>query len=197
MSDYGLYRTNLVSPALPGPHPRTRDWTRLIANSIFWNFFVGFVYGVLYLCFVAYPTVFQRERGREPGLAGLAFCGIGIGSLLTIGFETLIRKIINSQRINDKTGRPAPEAVASIITAGGILLAAGQLWFAWTCQPSVHWIAPIVAGIPFGAGNTIVFIYSGSYLIQAYCDFAASPLAGNALVRSVMGAVLPLAGAKV
>jgi hypothetical protein len=168
----------------------------LIANSIYWNLYVGFVYGVLYLCFVAYPIVFQQERGREPGLAGLAFCGIGIGSLITIGSEPLIRKIVNSQKINDETGRPAMEAVASIITAGGILLAAGQLLFAWTYQSRVHWIALILAGLPFVAGNTIIFIYSANYLIQAYGDFAASALAGNALVRSVMGAVLPLAGAK-
>ena len=164
--------------------------------SIFWDLYVGFVYGVLYLCFVAYPIVFQQERGWEPGLAGLAFLGIGTGSLITICTEPLIRKVIEAHKKDPKTGKPPPEAVASVVCVGGFLLASGQLWFAWTCQPSVHWIAPILAGIPFGAGNTIVFIYSGNYLIQAYKDYAASALAGNALARSVMGAVLPLAGAR-
>ena len=154
------------------------------------------MYGVLYLCFVAYPIVFQQERGWQPGLAGLAFGGIGVGSLITLFSEPLIRKIIDAHKADPETGRPPPEAVASIVSAGGVLLAVGELMFAWTCTPNVHWIAPMIAGIPFGAGNTIVFIYSGNYLIQAYGSFAASALAGNALLRSVMGAVLPLAGAK-
>ena len=58
----------------------------------------------------------------------------------------------------------------------------------------MHWIAPILAGIPFGAGNAAVFIYATSYLVHSYDFYAASALAGNAVLRSAMGATLPLAG---
>lgn len=51
---------------------------------------------------------------------------------------------------------------------------------------------PILAGIPFGAGNAGVFIYASNYLVQSYGVYAASALAGNAVLRSVMGATLPL-----
>lgn len=63
-----------------------------------------------------------------------------------------------------------------------------------TCTPNIHWIVPIVAGIPFGAGNAAVFIYASNYLVHSYDIYAASALAGNAVLRSVMGATLPLAG---
>jgi hypothetical protein len=43
-------------------------------------------------------------------------------------------------------------------------------------------------------GNAGVFIYAGNYIIQSYNLYAASALAGNAVLRSMMGAVLPLAG---
>jgi hypothetical protein len=43
-------------------------------------------------------------------------------------------------------------------------------------------------------GNAGVFIYATNYLVQSYNIYAASALAGNAVARSVMGAVLPLAG---
>jgi hypothetical protein len=66
--------------------------------------------------------------------------------------------------------------------------------FAWTCTPNVHWIAPIIAGVPFGAGNTAVFIYASNYLVQSYGIYAASALAGNSVLRSVLGGTLPLAG---
>jgi hypothetical protein len=43
-------------------------------------------------------------------------------------------------------------------------------------------------------GNTLSFIYGSNYLAGAYGMYAASALAGNAVMRSVFGAALPLAG---
>jgi hypothetical protein len=43
-------------------------------------------------------------------------------------------------------------------------------------------------------GNTLSFIYGSNYLAAAYGIYAASALAGNAVMRSVFGAALPLAG---
>lgn len=78
---------------------------------------------------------------------------------------------------------------------GAVSTAVGQLGFSWTCLPaSIHWAAPIAFGIPFGCGNTISFIYGSNYLAGAYGIYAASALAGNAVIRSVIGGTLPLAG---
>ena len=44
--------------------------------------------------------------------------------------------------------------------------------------------------------NTLCFIYGSNYLAGAYGYFAASALAGNAVMRSIFGATLPLAGAR-
>lgn len=158
---------------------------------------ISVVYGVLYLCFVAYPVVFTQHRGWAPGISGLAFIGIGIGTLLAIAAEPLCRRIVNSQRRDPETGKVRPEATALVMAIGASLTAFGQLVFSWTCLPaSIHWAIPIASGIPFGAGNTLSFIYGSHYLAGAYGIFAASALAGNALVRSIFGAVLPLAGPK-
>ncbi|KAJ4292963.1 hypothetical protein N0V88_005627 [Collariella sp. IMI 366227] len=43
-------------------------------------------------------------------------------------------------------------------------------------------------------GNTLSFIYGSNYLASSYEIYAASALAGNAVLRSIAGAVLPLAG---
>ena len=51
--------------------------------SIFWNIYIAIIYGILYLCFVAYPIVFRDIRGWELGISGLAFLGIGIGTITT------------------------------------------------------------------------------------------------------------------
>ncbi|KAI7289344.1 hypothetical protein KC315_g20057 [Hortaea werneckii] len=44
-------------------------------------------------------------------------------------------------------------------------------------------------------GNCAVFIYASNYLVYSYDIYAASALAGNAVLRSIMGATMPLAGA--
>lgn len=117
---------------------------------------------------------------------------MGIGTMISILSEPLIRRLINSHPKDPETGRPPPEATASVMTIGAILTPIGQLVFAWTCVPPVHWAVGIAFGIPFGAGNTLSFIYGSNYLAGAYGIYAASALAGNAVMRSIFGGTLPL-----
>ncbi|KIW00089.1 uncharacterized protein PV09_08275 [Verruconis gallopava] len=161
---------------------------------IFWDIYIALLYAILYLCFVAYPIVFSDLRGWSPGITGLAYMGIGIGSLICIASEPAIRKMINSHKPDPATGRPPPESMVSIVCIGAITVPIGEMIFAWTCTPNVHWIVPILAGIPFGFGNTSVFIYASNYLVHSYGIYAASALAGNSVFRSLVGGTLPLAG---
>ncbi|KAG0158869.1 hypothetical protein PDIDSM_6389 [Penicillium digitatum] len=162
---------------------------------IFWNIYIAIIYGILYLCFVAYPIVFRDIRGWQLGVSGLAFLGIGIGVILTIACEPFIRRLINRHAKDPETGKPHTEAMVSFICICAAMIPIGELWFAWTCSPaSIPWIVPLLAGIPFGAGNTGVFIYASNYLTHSYGMYAASALAGNSVIRSILGGVLPLAG---
>lgn len=49
-----------------------------------------------------------------------------------------------------ETGKPSQEAMISVICIGALASPLGQLWFAWTCEPPIHWIWPVLAGILFG-----------------------------------------------
>lgn len=154
------------------------------------------IYGILYLCFVAYPVVFSERRGWGPTASGACYLGIGVGIALAVLVEPLIRRLVNSQPKDPRTGLIPPEAVAIVMVIGSLLSPIGQFGFAWTCLPKkIHWIVPILFGIPFGAGNTLSFIYSNSYLARAYGMYTASAMASNAVMRSIFGATLPLAGA--
>lgn len=166
---------------------------------IFWDIYIAIVYAILYLCFVAYPIVFSEQRKWSAGMTGLAYIGIGVGGLVTIVSEPLLRKLINSYRPDksrpaDRDNAAPPEAMVSVVCIASILIPVGEIMFAWTSPPWIHWIWPILAGVPFGAGNCAVFIYSSNYLVHSYGIYAASALAGNAVFRSVIGGVLPLAG---
>ena len=155
------------------------------------------IYGILYLCFIAYPVVFSQYRGWGPGQSGLAFLGIGVGIILVIAAEPLIRRVINTYPRDSLSGTTPPEAAALIMAIGALITPIGQFGFAWTCLPtSIHWAVPISFGIPFGAGNTLSFIYSSNYLAGSYGIYAARALASNSVIRSIFGATLPLAGAE-
>ena len=118
--------------------------------------------------------MFQELRGWTAGIGGLAFCGIGTGSLMVIVGEPLIRKWINSHKLDPETGKVPPEAMVSVVCVAAILLPIGEMWFAWTGTPNVHWIVPILAGIPFGMGNGGVFIYATNYLVHSFISFSLS-----------------------
>lgn len=184
---------------------------------MFWDLYIAIIYGILYLCFVAYPIVFTGGRGWSAGISGLAFSGLAVGKLtfgvilsqyeynlelrdliqeyrtletcfatpklplygnadyeisigcfIVIGTEPLLRRMINSHKKDPETGKVPPEAMVSVVCIAAVLVPIGELWFAWTCVPPVHWIWPILAGIPFGAGNTAVFIYASNYLAHSY-----------------------------
>lgn len=115
--------------------------------------------------------------------------------MLAIVTEPLARLLIQAHKKDPKTGRVTPEASVSIVCIASVLCPIGQLWFSWTSVPiTIHWIWPILAGIPFGAGNCLVFVYASNYLAGCYGVYSASALAGNAVVRSFIGGTLPLAG---
>ena len=88
-----------------------------------------------------------------------------------------------------------PESMMSVVCIAAVLIPIGEIWFAWSCVPaSIHPAISIAAGIPFGAGNGAVFIYASNYLVHSYGIYAASAMAGNAVIRSLLGGTLPLAG---
>jgi hypothetical protein len=75
---------------------------------------------------------------------------------------------------------------------GGILVSISLFCIAFTAYKDIHWIAPIIASIPFGTG--IYFVYSSSftYLVVAYRPIAASAMASNSAMRSSFAAAFPL-----
>lgn len=75
---------------------------------------------------------------------------------------------------------------------GGILVPLGLYWLAFTTYSSVHWIVPIIASIPFGAGIYFVFTAVFTYLVTAYRPIAASAMASNSAMRSTFAAAFPL-----
>jgi len=170
------------------------------------SIYVGIVYGYLYLLFTTFSLVFSKNYNFSAGAVGLSFLGIGIGSFLGLGYfgwssdKLLKRRAAEADAVAQATGEPAagmkPEYRLPPLIPGAILLPVGLLLYGWTANYHVHYIVPIISTSIIGVGNIAIFMVISMYLIDAYTIYAASALATNAVIRSIMGAVLPLAGQK-
>ncbi|KAG6869016.1 hypothetical protein C0993_005675 [Termitomyces sp. T159_Od127] len=129
------------------------------------------MYGTLYALFSAFPIVFQQHRGFTPGQGGLAFLGVGFGITLGIGTQSYQDKLYRQAMDKSPTGKAPPEA---------------------TTSPAIHWIVPILAGIPFGTGVAQILQSLTTYLMDTYPLYFASSIAATIVLRSICGAAFPL-----
>ncbi|TFK26393.1 MFS general substrate transporter [Coprinopsis marcescibilis] len=179
----GLMRKNLSRPFV---FIATEPIVLLVA------IYSSIMYGTLYALFSAFPIVFQLHRGFTPGQGGLAFVGVGLGIFMGTASQTLQNKIYWRIMDNSETGRAPPEARLHMAIVGAVLSPIGLWWFAWTSQPSIHWAAPIVAGIPFGTGISQILQSLTTYLMDTYTIYFASAISATVVLRSICGAVFPL-----
>ncbi|GAB1213578.1 hypothetical protein ATERTT37_002728 [Aspergillus terreus] len=171
----------------------SRPWLLMLREPIVLLFciYMAIIYGTLYMLFAAYPIVFQEARGWSEGIGGLAFLGILVGMVIGVAY-TFPDNMHYAKRCRETTARLPPEVRLPPSIVGGIALPIGLFWFAWTNYPSVHWMASVAAGVPFGFGLVLVFLSVFNYLIDAYTIFAASVLAANSALRSLFGFAFPL-----
>ncbi|KAI9670601.1 MAG: MFS siderochrome iron transporter 1 [Alyxoria varia] len=171
-----------------------RPWILLFREPIVFllSIYMAIVYGTLYMLFAAFPIVYQQGRGWSPGIGGLPFLGVMIGMLGAIAFALYDNKRYIRVVQNEPSGFAPPEARLPVVMWGALTIPIGLFWFAWTNSPSIHYMASISAGVPFGFGMVLIFLGIMNYLIDSYVIFAASVLAANSVMRSIFGAVFPL-----
>lgn len=87
-------------------------------------------------------------------------------------------------------GRPPPEARLIPAMVGAVSLPIGLFWFAWTNFPHIHWIVCEIGTVLFGFSHVSIFLSVVNYLVDGYTIYAASVLAGNAVIRALFGAAL-------
>jgi MFS family permease len=174
----------------------------VLATSVY----VGVVYGYLYLLFTTFTLVFEETYHFSSGSVGLTFMGLGVGSLLGLAYFAVASDRMLKRRTaeadaaataaGEQSGGMKPEYRLPPLMPGAVLIPAGLLLYGWTAKYHVHYIVPIMSTALIGIGNLAVFMCITTYLVDAFTIYAASALAANTVIRSVMGAVLPLAGQK-
>jgi hypothetical protein len=119
---------------------------------------VAIIYGYLYLLFTTIPEVFEKQYHFSQGSVGLAYLGIGTGSMM--GLLTL--SIISDRLVRYLTakngGEPKPEYRLPPMIVGYLFVPIGLFWYGWSAQAKTHWIVPIIGTSMLGAGMMTSFV---------------------------------------
>ncbi|KAI5810594.1 synaptic vesicle transporter [Pyronema omphalodes] len=158
--------------------------------------YMSIMYGILYLLFTSMPIVFHERYGWNPEKTGLSYLGIGIGLLLGL---IIIGKTSDSILVKlaaANGGIAEPEMRLSMSAGFVALLPIGLFWYGWTVEKHTHWIVPILGMVVIGFALMGAFVPIQTYMIDAFSAHSAAAIAALTSTRSIVGAVLPLAGAK-
>ncbi|WWC86541.1 uncharacterized protein L201_001418 [Kwoniella dendrophila CBS 6074] len=153
---------------------------------LFMSFYLSFVYSLLYATFFAFPIAFEEIRGWNPGMTGAAFLSIVVGIFIALFLMPIQEKLY--------AGNPGkPESRLYPMMLGAIFLPISLFIIAFTgAYAHVHWMGMMVGGALFGFCMVSVYISANSYIVDSYADVAASAVAAKTLMRSLIGASVPL-----
>lgn len=153
----------------------------------------SFCYAIIFIFFEAYPVVFSGTYGFNAGEVGLAFLAIGLGIALSAPIVGWFNKRSLKARIA-AGGKPVPESRLPQVALSAPLFAIGFFWFGWTARASIHWIVPILAGLPIGISLMLAFNSLATYAAECYHIYTASALAAMAFSRCLFAIFVPLFG---
>ncbi|KAJ5460296.1 Major facilitator superfamily domaingeneral substrate transporter [Penicillium daleae] len=156
--------------------------------------YIATVYGCLYLLLTTITTAFKDTYNWSIESSGLAYLGLGIGFIFgQLVFGMLSdRVVIRLKAQNGDVFEPEMRLPLCIFFA--LFVPVSFFWYGWSLQAKAHWIVPIIGLFPFAFGLVGIFGTLQTYIIDSYPRYAASGIAAITVSRSLVGALLPLAG---
>ncbi|KAF2031120.1 putative MFS transporter [Setomelanomma holmii] len=145
------------------------------------SFYVGLVYGFMYLLFTTFLSC-----------SSLTYIGLGIGSLLGLGVAGFVSDKIYRKKSAEGPVKPEYRIVPLIPTA--YCIPVGLFIYGWTTNFKTHWIAPETGTVIVGIGINVLMMCVATYFIDANPHFEASANAACTALRSLVGALVPLFG---
>lgn len=126
--------------------------------------------------------------------ATLAFIPMGLGTIFSwVLFYLYDNYLAKAEQQGAPWSKIEEYRRLPLACAGGPLLVISTFWLAWTANASIHWIVPMLAGFPFAVALLLILVAFFNYLSDSYVVFSASALAAASCVRSIWGALLPMA----
>ena len=121
--------------------------------------YLSLAYAIFYLFFEAYPIIFQGVYKFNAGVTGLAFLPMLVGAVATTVIFYFWDGYLHKSKKQKKAWADVEEyRRLPLACFGGPLYVISLLWLGWTSKASIHWIVPMLAGIPSGLGFMLIFM---------------------------------------
>lgn len=157
--------------------------------------YVAVMYGLLYILFTTFSFVFIEVYNFSTSSAGLAFLGSGVGMFAGLFFVgALSDKHLKKQIAAGREPKPEDRLPLFITLPAALCLPAGLFIYGWGADKAAHWIVPQIGTAVVGFGMIAMLMCIQTYLVDAFPLHAASVTAANAVLRSLLGALVPLGG---
>lgn len=158
------------------------------------SLYVAYAFGLLFLLFTTFPSVFIGQYAFSTSTSGLAYLGLGIGFLIGLAMFTAINKW-QEKHPRDTQAKKNPERHMIPMIILSPLTAVGLFWYGWSSDQRTHWIIPIIGTSLIAIGMLFTLLPTQLYLVDVFgAGAAASALAANLILRVLCGAFITLAG---
>lgn len=158
----------------------------------------SFQFALLYTFITGSPYVFAVTYGFDVAGQSLSFLGLIVGAIVAgMVLVAMDYYIYQAKCRHFRSTTPVlefpPEYRLYPSMLGSIILPAGLFFFAWTAQPHIHWIVPIIAQAITILGSITVYASSNIYMVDTYGPlYGASAAGANSLTRYTLTASFPL-----
>ncbi|OKL63716.1 hypothetical protein UA08_00013 [Talaromyces atroroseus] len=160
----------------------------------FLSLYIAFMFGVVYLLYTTIPNVFEKSYGLSTSETGLVYIALGLGNVLGWLVVTFFSDKMVIRLAQTNHGIFEPEMRLTISIYFGIFLPVTLFWYGWSSFYRVNLASTIISLIPYGFEIMGLFLPITTYLVDSHPIYAALALAANVILRSLVGALLPLAG---
>ncbi|KAF2475445.1 MFS general substrate transporter [Lindgomyces ingoldianus] len=159
--------------------------------AFFINLYAAFCYAIVYLAVIAFPIEFQAVRRWNEVVGSLPFLAMTAGVLIAACIN-FWGQLYYRKRFIANGNKLVPEARLMPMIIGSFFFPAGLFIMGWTAKKDIHWIGFSIGGACVGFGFFTIFQSAISYLVDTYLMLAASALAANMFMRSILAAAFPL-----
>jgi hypothetical protein len=138
------------------------------------SLYTALCYGYLFLFFTTFTHVFMNTYGFSPGIASLAYLGLGVGMMSGLAVNHILMDRI-SERLA-KGGPVKPEYRLPLMIFGAPLLPVGLFWYGWSAKAHTHWIVPIIGTGVIGLALLNIFVSKSDFYLAPSALFHSPPM---------------------
>lgn len=138
----------------------TRPILILFSSPIvfFLSLYTAMLFGELYLYITTFPSVFQNEYHFSTSVSGLAYLGLGVGSILGLVIAGKTSDMFYQKLTSKNNGITAPEYRLPPMIVTSPLVAIAFFAYGWSVERHVHWIVPTISTAVFAMGMMPAFV---------------------------------------